>query len=76
MRSTVSADICTVSTKGSVGKTTPTANLGNYLADHGQQVLLVDADVQPRLSSYFEHRHKIARDLTELIVHGAAEAMV
>ncbi|AHF01386.1 cobyrinic acid a,c-diamide synthase [Thiomicrospira aerophila AL3] len=42
-----------VSTKGGVGKTTLTANLGAYLADQGYKVLLIDADVQPSLSSYF-----------------------
>ncbi len=40
------------STKGGVGKTTLTANLAGFLADAGQQVLLVDADIQPTLSSY------------------------
>ena len=34
------------STKGGVGKTTLTANLGALLADMGLRILLVDADVQ------------------------------
>ena len=38
------------STKGGVGKTTLTANLGALLADMGLLVLLIDADVQPSLS--------------------------
>ncbi len=42
-----------VSTKGGVGKTTLTANLGGLLADLGQRVLLIDADPQPTLSSYY-----------------------
>lgn len=42
-----------MSTKGGVGKTTLTANLGGLLADIGKRVLLVDADVQPSLSKYF-----------------------
>lgn len=37
--------ICIVSTKGGGGKTTLTANLGGILADLGQRVLLVDADL-------------------------------
>jgi chromosome partitioning related protein ParA len=69
-------NLCIVSTKGGVGKTTLTANLGGYLADHGQRVLLVDADVQPTLSSYFELRQRAGRGLTELIVDGAAEDVV
>jgi len=42
--------ITVVSTKGGVGKTTATANLGAILADLGQRVLLVDADPAPRLT--------------------------
>ncbi|MBE0469792.1 MAG: ParA family protein [Methyloprofundus sp.] len=42
-----------VSTKGGVGKTTLTANLGAYLADQGFKTLMIDADVQPSLSSYY-----------------------
>ena len=41
------------STKGGVGKTTLTANLGALLADMGLRVLLIDADLQPSLSKYF-----------------------
>jgi chromosome partitioning related protein ParA len=42
-----------ISTKGGVGKTTLTANLGALFADLGLRVLLIDADAQPSLSKYF-----------------------
>jgi Mrp family chromosome partitioning ATPase len=38
-KSTLMINLCIVSTKGSVGKTTLTANLGGYLADHCHRVL-------------------------------------
>ncbi len=41
------------SSKGGVGKTTFTANFGGFLSDLGLKVLLVDADKQPSLSSYY-----------------------
>ncbi len=40
-------------TKGGVGKTSLTANLGALLADMGLRALLIDEDVQPSLSKYF-----------------------
>ncbi|CAM5215053.1 hypothetical protein CDEF62S_03014 [Castellaniella defragrans] len=43
-----------ISTKGGVGKTTTAANLGGLAADAGLRVLLLDLDVQPTLSSYYE----------------------
>ncbi|KAF0167119.1 MAG: hypothetical protein FD157_281 [Rhodocyclaceae bacterium] len=59
------------STKGGVGKTTLTANLGALLADMGLRVLLIDADVQPSLSKYFPLAvAKPAAGLTEVIVRG------
>lgn len=41
------------STKGGVGQSTLTANLGALLADAGHRVLLVDTDSQATLSHYF-----------------------
>src|SRR3546814_10414313 len=45
-----------ISTKGGVGKTTTAANLGGFVADAGLRVLLLDFDIQPTLSSYYELR--------------------
>ncbi|MCE8005329.1 ParA family protein [Billgrantia ethanolica] len=56
-----------LSTKGGVGKTTTTANLGGLLADAGFRVLLIDADSQPSLSSYFQLQHKAPGGFYELI---------
>lgn len=46
-----------ISTKGGVGKTTVAANLGAFMADAGLRVLLIDLDIQPTLSSYFQLQH-------------------
>ncbi|PHN53599.1 hypothetical protein AO268_11525 [Pseudomonas sp. ICMP 8385] len=69
-----------IETKGGVGKTTTAANVGGFVADAGLRVLLLDLDVQPTLSSYFE-LNKLAsagsyellafneRDLEQLVSH-------
>lgn len=63
--------ITVASTKGGVGKTTLTANLGALLADLGLRVLLVDADVQPSLSKYFPlSAQEPAAGLTQMMVRG------
>ena len=60
-----------LSTKGGVGKTTLTANLGAVLADMGLRVLLIDADVQPSLSKLFPREfNKPAYGLTEVLTSG------
>jgi chromosome partitioning related protein ParA len=63
--------ITIVSTKGGVGKTTLTANLGGILADSGYRVLLIDADPQPTLSSYYPIAHKAEHGLTEFFIHSS-----
>jgi len=55
------------STKGGCGKTTTTANLGGILASLGYKVLLIDADPQPTLSSYFPIKKAAPRGITPLI---------
>lgn len=62
--------VSVVSTKGGVGKTTLTANLGGILADLGSRVLLVDGDVQPTLSSYYLLTHQALRGLVDVIETG------
>jgi chromosome partitioning related protein ParA len=56
-----------ISTKGGVGKTTTTANLGGLIADAGFRVLLLDLDVQPTLSSYYELAHRAPGGTYELL---------
>ncbi len=56
-----------ISTKGGVGKTTTAANLGGYAADAGLRALLLDLDVQPTLSSYFELRTRAPAGIYELL---------
>ena len=63
-----------VATKGGVGKTTIAANLGGLLADIGYRVLLVDADVQPSLSRYFEVAHEAEHGLTKMVMDGVLTA--
>ncbi|MCO3679384.1 ParA family protein [Pseudomonas aeruginosa] len=59
--------ISVISTKGGVGKTTTAANLGGLVADAGLRVLLIDLDVQPTLSSYFELTHRARGGIYELL---------
>jgi len=59
--------ISIISTKGDVGKTTTAANLGGLLADAGLRVLLLDLDVQPTLSSYYELEHRASGGIYELL---------
>jgi len=72
--------IAVISTKGGVGKTTIAANLGDFIADAGLRVLLVDLDMQPTLSSYYELTRRAPcgiyellafneRDITRLVSH-------
>ena len=63
------------STKGGVGKTTLTANLGALLADMGLRVLLIDADLQPSLSKYFALADlRPSAGLTDVLLNGEMTA--
>lgn len=64
------------STKGGVGKTTLTANLGGLLADLGFKVLLVDADAQPTLSSYYPLDTRAERGLSTIITEATTDGVV
>jgi len=68
--------ITVMSTKGGVGKTTQTANLGGMLADLGMRVLLIDADVQPTLSSYYEIKQQAEYGLSALITGPQIEGII
>lgn len=60
--------ISVIATKGGVGKTTLTANLGGFIADAGFRVLLLDLDNQPTLSSYFDIASRAECGIYELLV--------
>ena len=68
--------ITVTSTKGGVGKTTLSANLGAILADLGQRVLLVDADVQPTLSSYYPLEQRSQHGLSHLITAASTDDII
>lgn len=61
--------ISIISTKGGVGKTTVAANLGGFIADAGLRVLLLDLDMQPTLSSYYELASRAPGGIYELLAH-------
>jgi len=56
-----------ISTKGGVGKTTVAANVGAFMADAGLKVLLIDLDIQPTLSSYYQLIHIAKYGIYEFI---------
>jgi len=62
-----------VSTKGGAGKTTLTAALGAVLADMGLRVLLVDADSQPSLSTYYPITESAPWGLTQILREGLVD---
>jgi chromosome partitioning related protein ParA len=68
------ATIC--SSKGGVGKTTLTANLGALLADIGLRTLLIDADKQPSLSSHYRLVKRAPDGFTSLLKEHNVESTI
>ena len=60
-----------IGTKGGVGKTTLSANIGALIADMGLRVLLVAADLQASLSKFYDLDYQAPLGLTEGIHRGA-----
>ena len=59
-----------ISTKGGVGKTTLCANVAALAAALGQRVLMIDADIQPSLSRYFQIDVQAEAGMAEVIERG------
>ncbi|HDQ72396.1 MAG TPA: ParA family protein [Chloroflexi bacterium] len=63
--------------KGGVGKTTTAVNVGSYLAEWGQQVLIVDADPQANATSALGlDKHAIPSSIYDLLVQDVPLARV
>ncbi|MGR3808149.1 ParA family protein [Pasteurella testudinis] len=58
-----------LSTKGGVTKTTNAANISAFCADHGLKTLMIDTDVQPSLSSYYELEYAADGGIYEFIIN-------
>ena len=65
--------ITIVNSKGGAGKTTLTANTAALLADSGYRVLMVDADIQPTLSSFFGISSQAPEGLSKVITTGSVD---
>jgi chromosome partitioning related protein ParA len=70
----VNSIVSIVSSKGGVGKTTTSANLGGIAADAGLKTLLIDLDGQPTLSSYFPLEYQAPGGTFDLLVHSNTTA--
>jgi chromosome partitioning protein len=62
-----------VNQKGGVGKTTTAINLGAYLADFGQRVLIVDSDPQANATSSLGiDKHTVKNGIYEAMLNGSS----
>ncbi|UOO87665.1 ParA family protein [Neisseria arctica] len=68
--------LTSASTKGGVGKTTIIANLSAVLADIGMRVLMIDADIQPSLSRYYQLHQTAPCGLVELLFDEPSESSI
>lgn len=60
--------VCTImSTKGGIGKTTDCATLGAFCADAGIRTLLIDLDMQPSLSSFYQIKEEARGGIYEFL---------
>lgn len=65
--------ISVVSTKGGVGKTTLSANLGAFLTDQGFKTLIIDADVQPSLTQCYPIQKQAEHGLRYLFTNSSVQ---
>jgi chromosome partitioning protein len=59
--------------KGGVGKTTTTASIASELAILGNRVLMIDADPQANLTSYFLSHDAVTASLSNVLITGAQQ---
>lgn len=64
--------ISIINTKGGVGKTVTCVHLGAALAKLGQRVLLLDADLQHNLTSYFGVDASSGSTLADVLLNGVS----
>lgn len=62
--------ICVANSKGGVGKTTTSVNLGAYLANRGRKVLLIDFDPQANATSALGHDFQHPENFAKSVYHG------
>jgi cellulose biosynthesis protein BcsQ len=61
--------------KGGVGKTTPTINIADALAESGKTVLIVDGDPQCNITSFYIDEPELENLLGESNNNGSGETL-